>query len=62
MQALSKHANTWETKKQKKTNNGSANQRARNKYRHAWIKTRLLFSVAKNKESKTKGKNNMTGT
>ena len=31
------------------------------KYRHACIKTRLLLGVAKNKESKTKGKSNMKG-
>ena len=41
--------------------NETANRRARNKYRHACIKTRLLLGIAKNKESKTKGKSNMTG-
>ena len=57
MQALSKHANAWGTKK--KTMSPLTEELETNTV--ACIKTRLLLGVAKNKESKTKGESNMTG-
>ena len=57
MQALSKHANTWETRK--KTMSPLTGELETNTV--ACIKTRLLLGVAKSKESKTKGESNMTG-
>ena len=63
-QTQGRHARNKHTRQHmgdEKKNNESANLRARNKYRHACIKTHLLLGVAKKKESKTKGKSNMTG-